>query len=108
MPQIGSLDSTQVAQILRNLPGLLNKVRTDISPPTGLPFLVAGTTSGQCDLRVWLYGSNRRGWDVVPITHVITFGTYIHFDLPWHSDATRPAAFLFCIVDLVLMTSSIA
>jgi len=29
MPQIGSLDSTQVAQILRNLPGLLNKPEGD-------------------------------------------------------------------------------
>ena len=48
IPQLGSLDSTQVAQILRNLPGLLNKV----SYPFIAGLFVVGNATGQCDLRV--------------------------------------------------------
>lgn len=70
MPQISNLDSNQVAQILRNLPGLLNKVRVDILPPTGFAFLVVGGAPGRCDLRVHFTSVAliEGGWNGIPIT----------------------------------------
>lgn len=84
MPQIGSLDSTQVAQILRNLPGLLNKVKHHTTTDFLCAFLL---------LAMWLVNAIR---DLGPMTliardgisprslelHVIALRTYTRFDLP--------------------------
>ena len=93
MPQMG-MDSQQVAQLLRELPQLLNKVRVNILPPIPLGFLVAGDAPGWCDLRVRACGSNRRRWNWRSdhLHLVITFATYIRCDL-FRRDT--PAAFLF-------------
>ena len=61
IPQIGSLDSTQVAQILRNLPGLLNKVSCHSTPE---PFHILFRWPVR--FVSWSYGRNRR-WNGIPI-----------------------------------------
>lgn len=73
IPQIGSLDSTQVAQILRNLPGLLNKVRDNDLPPTFLAFFAVCDVCGERDLRVEFHSKGWKGCSDHSELHVIHF-----------------------------------
>ena len=99
--QIGSLDSTQVAQILRNLPGLLNKVSCHPRVPSSLAVWLA---SAICELDP-VAPTAGAGMTFRSLqTRVIAFGTYIRFDLPLIPACRRHSSFPSWL-PLVLMTS---
>jgi len=103
--QIGSLDSTQVAQILRNLPGLLNKVSHRSIANSSCVFLSLGMelASAICEsgLVALIAGDGTRFRSLE--SHVIAFGHTSALIFPFQHN--MPTAFLFSITAPALMTS---